>query len=152
MSFVSNPSPWRRLYPGEYETRGVPHSLRRAVQVLNEALAIDRAVFSKVLNTAVAVSLETAKKVIDHPSIVLGSLDSNGEVDAMSALGLLNGIFMTSRFRLCGWMYDDGDGDASGNYEEFYILEDTTAKDTPVDGESPTAIDLTTQLEDVRKQ
>jgi hypothetical protein len=119
MSATVNPSPWRRVDPPEYDARGVPGPLRRAVQVLNEALAINRRVVSDLLgDSRFPLDEYSIAAFGDHPSIVLA--EGRGTA-VLSGLGLIQGLVMTPRFRLCG-VYEDDD-----TYTEFFVFEDTRA-------------------------
>jgi hypothetical protein len=123
MPAIANLSPWRRVYPGQYDSAGVPHPLRRAVQVLNEALAIDKANVSALLETFRVVEGDAVAKFSAHPTIVLGGDDP--EVTHLSVLGLMQGFVLTERFRLCGWLDDDK------TYTEFFVFEDTRVPAPP---------------------
>lgn len=123
MPAFANPSPWRRVDPPEYDFRGVPEPLRRAVQVLNEALEIDKRVVSDLLGDSRLPLDERSIVAFDaHPSIVLG--EGQGTA-VLSGLGLIQGLVMTPRFRLCGTYEDDN------TYTQFYVLEDL--RHVPVD-------------------
>lgn len=120
MPVCNNSSPWRRVDPPQYDARGVPEPIRRAVRVINEALKINRRVVSDLLGDSRFPLDQASVDAFDaHHSIVLGETPTRSIV--LSGLGLIQGLVMTPRFRLCGWLEDDGD------YTEFYVLEDTTA-------------------------
>lgn len=94
----------------EYTRRGVPKPLQKAVQVLNELIAIDAYAVSHALDHGdYMLSQEVAKKIEGHPSVILGEFSkptkpgteySSSGIPALSGLGVLNGIVGTEKFRL----------------------------------------------------
>ena len=89
----------------QWDAEGVPEHLRQAVQVLNEALAIDTPAVTKLLDVDVPLSAEAAKRVLDHPTIIIGG---TVEVPTLSGLGLLNGALSTEKFRICVTLDKEG--------------------------------------------
>lgn len=100
----------------QWDTEGVPESLRQAVRVLDQAIAIDRLAVTKALDIGVPLSEKSAKAFLAHPSIVVGG--PSDDKCHLSGLGLLNGILSTEKFRLC--VHVDFDG---APYEKFDVVK-----------------------------
>lgn len=96
--------------PEEYGARGVPDILVRAVNIINECIAIDAKAATEALNCgdyAFPEMSQTYKKFEQHPSIVIGQVSARNTLPCISGLGILNGILMTERFRLYIQTEDD---------------------------------------------
>ena len=103
----------RIIEPADYNAKGVPHTLQRAVHVLNSALEINHVVVRDLLDRGVTIIADVEKKFLDHPSIIVRVMPNGSS--ALTALGLIAGCVNGSQsHRLTVTEEDDGSWSSFG--------------------------------------
>lgn len=101
----------------DWESKGVPIALRRAVLTTREALNIAPREVGRLLQKHTAPLSKKAKAdLIAHPTIIMG------EGDCLSVLGLLGGIVNEDGFRIC-LKVDPNDHTLHSRVEDVIVVE-----------------------------
>ncbi len=89
-------------------------SQKEVVEFLNELLAID----SRAINTLFNIRVLCNKKMADHPTVQVGSIDKSGKVFQVGFVGILNGMFGVD---VNGWGHISVDTE-DGSIKQFRLL------------------------------
>ncbi len=115
----------------DYERRNVPMPLRRAVKVLNEAVALDAKTLTTLFDLSLVLGEKEGEAFKNHEDIIVRE---NDKIISLSALGVLAGIVNESKyygqgFRLAMEVGTPGQDDDEDNYiHRFYVIGEEEKK------------------------